>query len=647
MSIASLFESTPEGTIQAEDAATPGPDAPPQQRASFSHATRSLYRKYRPQSFQAHELVGQEAIVRTLRNAIRLDRVAHAYLFCGPRGTGKTTTARLLAKAVNCLHDDPDQRPCNSCQNCLAISAGTATDIVEIDAASNRGIDDIRELRERVKYAPAQLRVKFYIVDEAHQITGAAANAFLKTLEEPPQHTKFILATTDPEELLPTIVSRCQRFDFHRITREAMVSRLRHVADAEAIAIGDDALITIARYATGSLRDGLSLLDQLSLYQDAADNGAPDTALAPDDVRLMLGVSKNERVEALVQALANRDAHAALELVNTAVENGEDPRQLNQQLVSYLRLLLHERAGGSVDADAPARNLAAQFGLQELALLARQFSEIDTTIKHATLGQLPLEIALVDGVLRSDPSRPSAPPSTAGEQPAVSAPTAATTDVKPPTTALRDRVRGGDMRRPTRDIQSEPPTSTPAPVPTQAAAPASSAEPIAATVSIVNGGATVDVTVEHLVDLWPRVRQDVKTINRRVEALLSSIDPGSVSGNQVTLVAAYEFHRDKLNTDDARGVVEDVVSRLVGHRVQIQCVLRSDLVVTTVNQTIGEPAQPPVEGRTTPSTTRAAAPVDPDRSPPSVPIQATNEVDQRVQAAKTIFDAEEVVITDE
>ena len=193
-------------------------------RKPAAASTSSLYRKYRPQSFDSDELVGQEHIVRTLQNAVRLDKVAHAYLFCGPRGTGKTTTARVLAKAINCLQDDPGLRPCNACVNCLAINTGASPDIVEIDAASNRGIDDIRDLRERVRYAPAQLRSKVYIIDEAHQITGAAANAFLKTLEEPPAHTRFILATTDPEELLPTIVSRCQRFDFRRVSLDDMVS---------------------------------------------------------------------------------------------------------------------------------------------------------------------------------------------------------------------------------------------------------------------------------------------------------------------------------------------------------------------------------------------------------------------------------------
>src|SRR5215212_6875592 len=269
---------------------TPAMDRPSSVAGSAS--TSSLYRKYRPQSFDSDELVGQEHIVRTLQNAVRLDKVAHAYLFSGPRGTGKTTTARVLAKAINCLQDDPSLRPCNACANCLAINAGASPDIVEIDAASNRGIDDIRDLRERVRYAPAQLRSKVYIIDESHQITGAAANAFLKTLEEPPAHTRFILATTDPEELLPTIVSRCQRFDFKRVSLDDIVRRLQTISALEGISVDADALRLIARNATGSLRDALGLLEQLALGLGSAvssEDSSP-VAITSADVTAALGL---------------------------------------------------------------------------------------------------------------------------------------------------------------------------------------------------------------------------------------------------------------------------------------------------------------------------------------------------------------------
>src|ERR671910_2335924 len=382
------------------------PVAPTNEGPTGPDVPRSLYNKYRPSSFSEDDLVGQEHVVNTLRNAIALGRMAHAYLFCGPRGTGKTTTARLLAKAVNCLDPDPMQRPCNVCTACVAINRGATTDVIEIDAASNRGIDDIRDLRERVKYAPTQLRTKFYIIDEAHQITGAAANAFLKTLEEPPAHTRFVLATTDPEELLPTIVSRCQRFDFRRVSAVDMVRRLQTVAALEGVSVDSDPLRLIARHATGSLRDALGLLEQLALGSAPSPDDQTSVAITVADVTAALGLSRNERVEGLVAAIGRRDAGQALRVVQDAVDDGEDPRQLNRQLLAYLRLLLLERSGGTGDADARARELAGMFSPFELAGLARRFGEIDFAIKHAPYPQLPLEVALVEAmaIIGSDPA---------------------------------------------------------------------------------------------------------------------------------------------------------------------------------------------------------------------------------------------------
>ncbi|MGB3329278.1 MAG: DNA polymerase III subunit gamma/tau, partial [Thermomicrobiales bacterium] len=459
MSDGSLFSLTGPG-LDADPGNASNPSTTDAPSPGTALQSQSLYRKYRPQSFDEDDLFGQEHVVNTLRNAIALGRLAHAYLFCGPRGTGKTTTARLLAKAVNCLDPDPYKRPCNVCAACVAINKGATTDVIEIDAASNRGIDDIRDLRERVKYAPTQLRTKFYIIDEAHQITGAAANAFLKTLEEPPAHTRFVLATTDPEELLQTIVSRCQRFDFRRINLDAMQANLRKIARLEQISITDDAILAIARHATGSLRDAQGLLDQVAVYRDDTDADTDTPLVTIDRVRTVLGISRNDRVEGIVGALADRDPAAGLDAIAAAVESGEDMRQLGRQLLTYLRMLLIERAGGSSDADEAARALAARFQIQELADLVRGFAEIDTKVKHATLAQLPLELAIVEGALR-DQRATSRPPG-------VEAPTSAEASPSPGRSFSRESMREsrGPMatepeRNPFDDDLGDPPPAPP------------------------------------------------------------------------------------------------------------------------------------------------------------------------------------------
>ncbi len=602
--------------------------------------TSSLYRKYRPNSFATDELVGQSHIVRTLQNAVRLDRVGHAYLFSGPRGTGKTTTARLLAKAVNCLAEDPAQRPCNVCANCIAINSGASPDVIEIDAASNRGIDDIRDLRDKVRYAPTQLPSKVYIIDEAHQITGAAANAFLKTLEEPPAHSRFILATTDPEELLPTIVSRCQRFEFRRISADDMARRLRTVVDQEGFQVSEDALLLIGRHATGSLRDALGLLEQLALQA-----GGGEQPIEVADVRTALGLSRNERVEAIVAALGERDAASALSVVQVSVDEGEDPRQLNRQLTAFLRSLMLERAGAIQSGDAAAMELAQRFSLHELAAHAQRFAEIDFNIKHSPFPQLPLEIAIVgatttSGVTTGSPDRRSAEQAP-GMAPRAHEPAAPPRDEghpAPRVTSLRDRVRNPGAAReatssPLREpavAEPQPPRAEPAPITPLRSAPTPSASPPQHAPA---GGGVYDVA--QIADLWPRIRSDVKAINRRIEALLSEVDPVAISESEITLAVPYPFHRDKLNSDDVRETVADVLSRNLGRRVTIACVLRGEYV---------PPAAPAQNASRV-----AARAITPDPVPGVVHDAAPQDLDPgddadeaRLQSIKNLLDAEEI-----
>ncbi len=739
MSDASLFNlNALDGKPAAEPASS---DAIPSLRSA--NQSQSLYRKYRPQTFAEDDLFGQEHVVNTLRNAIALNRIGHAYLFCGPRGTGKTTTARLLAKAVNCLDPDPYKRPCNVCTACAAINKGATTDVIEIDAASNRGIDDIRDLRERVKYAPTQLRTKFYIIDEAHQITGVAANAFLKTLEEPPAHTKFILATTDPEELLQTIVSRCQRFDFRRINLEAMQACLRKVAHEERIDIDADAVQAIARHATGSLRDALGLLDQVAVYRE--NDQDTNTRVTLDLVRTVLGVSRNDRVESIVQALADRNPGAGLRSIGEAVDAGEDMRQLGRQLVAYIRLLMLQRAGGSADADANARKLAEGFQLYELASLAQLFADIDYKVKHATLSQLPLELAIVEGSLRGTQpqsqvtSRPSPPDEArsvlagqAREQPvremqrASLSPIESESERMPeqPRPSLRDRVRGQPASAPDRTVptprdtapQGQSPSSVgeaPPPMepyvdgpdypepaaprrePDRRQKPASPASPPAAApemprpVSTIQPAASATTTLpdssfEAIVELWPKIRADVKAVNRRIEALLQQVDPVSISSDKLVLMSAYEFHRNRVNSDEARIIIEDVVARLLKRHVNVSCVTREEaqsmIRARAASSTAGSAGSAAGSATGSEPTSPATSPVNDDETPepnaskPSSVDSGSNAVAsardtaespstgheqdlmdpmsdervlQRLTAVKNIFDAEEYVEEEE
>jgi DNA polymerase III subunit gamma/tau len=291
---------------------------------------QALYRVWRPKTF--HDVVGQSHITRTLQNAIYNQKFSHAYLFSGPRGTGKTSAAKIFAKAVNCERS-PVKEPCNECPSCIGIQNGTISDVIEIDAASNNGVDDIRDIRDKVKYAPSSIQYKVYIVDEVHMLSTGAFNALLKTLEEPPQHVIFILATTEPHKIPLTIISRCQRFDFKRISQAAIVERLKHIMEQENVLVEDDALQTVALAAEGGMRDALSLLDQAVSYSEG------DKVLE-EDVLAVTGSVSQTKLGEVIESLSKQEIKDALQLIDEFIEEGKDSGRLVFDLIYYLRDIL-------------------------------------------------------------------------------------------------------------------------------------------------------------------------------------------------------------------------------------------------------------------------------------------------------------------
>ncbi len=356
-------------------------------------ASQSLYRKWRSQTFD--DLVGQEPIIRTLKNALKNNNISHAYLFTGPRGTGKTSTARLLAKTVNCSNPK-DGEPCNECQQCREITAGNSFNVIEIDAASNRGIDNIRDLREKVMVPPSTGKYKVYVLDEAHMLTTEAFNALLKTLEEPPGYIIFVLATTDVHKMLPTVLSRCQRFDFKRISTRQIVERLLYVSEQEHIKLERPAAELIARIAAGGMRDALSLLDQALAY------AGEEISLA--QVQSMLGLADPRAIFRLITSIAELNSSAVLHLIHELSEAGADLRQLNSQVVEYWRALMLARAGADVaaildlteDETREVKQLSQLFGLEELTACARIFAQNDLLQKNQGTPQLGLELASLE-----------------------------------------------------------------------------------------------------------------------------------------------------------------------------------------------------------------------------------------------------------
>ncbi|PZR76377.1 MAG: DNA polymerase III subunit gamma/tau [Chthoniobacterales bacterium] len=351
-------------------------------------------RKYRPQTFD--DLVGQAHVVRTLKNAVEQNRLAHAYLFVGPRGIGKTSTARILAKALNCVNG-PTITPCGVCDSCKEITGGNSLDVLEIDGASNNGVEQVRELRDNVRYAPSKGHFKIYIIDEVHMLTSAAFNALLKTLEEPPPHVKFIFATTEPQKVLPTILSRCQRFDLHRIPANLIAQHLQFIAGKEKFSLDPAAAHAIAKGADGGLRDAESMLDQLVAF--CGDN------IAEPDVLNVFGFTSEQTVANFTGKILQAETPEALDLLHAEAENGKDMMKLMSDLISYLRDLLV----GKVKPDALADDLnpelqqsletqAAMIETDRLLELIDQFAVAEGRMKWAPNKRLHFEVAVIKAI---------------------------------------------------------------------------------------------------------------------------------------------------------------------------------------------------------------------------------------------------------
>ncbi|MEN3014276.1 MAG: DNA polymerase III subunit gamma/tau [Endomicrobiia bacterium] len=345
-----------------------------------------LARKYRPQNFS--DIVGQDHIITTLKNALKSKKIWHAYIFAGMRGTGKTTTARVLAKALNCLNPTQDFEPCNTCQNCIEITQGNSVDVIEIDAASNRGIDDIRALRETVKYVPANSKYKVYIIDEAHQITDAAFNAFLKTLEEPPSYVVFILATTEFNALPLTIVSRCQVFKFKPISSNIIFERLKYVLTKEnkLQKITDDALKIIAEASNGSVRDALSLLDQILSYTETYE--VVDSNL----VKEIFGITPNEIIEKYIELIIESDIKKIINYVNEIYYSGVDFYQFSKDLLEFFRALLYAKSDVTQNFNLPVSKFKDSFTTTHIIASIQQLIRLTEEIKRTDYPKILFEL---------------------------------------------------------------------------------------------------------------------------------------------------------------------------------------------------------------------------------------------------------------
>jgi DNA polymerase III subunit gamma/tau len=520
----------------------------------------SLYRRHRPRTFA--DVVGQEHVVRTLRNAVEQGKVHHAYLFVGSRGTGKTSMAKILAACLNCVNG-PTTTPCGTCESCVSIASATSLDVIEMDAASNNSVDDVRDLRERVAYAPISGRHKVYILDEAHMLSPQAWNAFLKTLEEPPPRTIFVLATTEAQKVLPTVVDRCHRFDFGRPSVEEVATVLRRVAEQEKIAVDDAALALIGRHATGSFRDALGTLEQLVTY-------AGERPIEPGDVLAVLGVADAEQLFGAVDAIVARDPGSALRAAAELADSGRDPGQLLRDLEAHGRELLAVQVLEEVPPElrvTPERDerLLQQAGALSAADAVRLLDLVAQALEATANGaqaRIQLELVLMK---------------------------AAAPELDPSLAALHSRIERLEAAlryaQPVHTAEAPPRAAETPPAPPEAAGSSTSAPPPPARVAAGGQGAQparqldpepVALELDAAIALWPAVVELVRAQNAMLAALLADAQPVAIGQQDLTLAfpAGAAFLKRKAEQDEHRRVTAAALESASGQRLMLRYELR-------------------------------------------------------------------------
>ncbi len=527
--------------------------------------SQALYRKYRPRGWA--DVIGQLHVVQTLRNAIAADRVGHAYLFAGPRGTGKTTLARILAKAVNCLAEDRAQRPCNECANCKAVNENRFLDLIEMDAASNTGVEDVRGLRDKINFTPSQGKFRIYIIDEVHMLSTQAFNALLKTLEEPPPHAIFILATTEIHKIPATVISRCQRHEFRRVPVDEILTSLRGIAAQEGLKADEAALSVIARQATGSIRDAQSLLDQLA---------STETSITLELTQTVLGTATNQAVLDIVESIVDQLAGSGLENVHRALDAGADPRTLARQIVEYLRdvMLIQMGNGGQVEAIQDIRRRMTMhskaFQTSEILRLIRAFNEAATDTRGGWQPSLALELALAAAYEQPQPAPFGGdsggakggqlePKDGHGRQRPSPAASAGHTEPLPGKSGLA-RPAAGPRALPLQTAELEP-----------AAAPVREPAETYETRGDAAGGTRRTVSLTELGKAWKGIRAAIKPEHPAVEALLNSCKPVEVRGDELLLGFQSETVCSLMDKPENLEVARAAIAEVLGVSLRIKC----------------------------------------------------------------------------